>query len=120
MGNVNLSRLQDHWKRDPLYEDQGIAMSMSRDGFLLIMHALHFAKNPGAGTVFGWINDSLEGEIKYKRHKYEIKVNMLNNPDGFINKCAAYRDVGRFARQGKGHPENIVLHLLQDKLNAGH
>ncbi|KAJ8888705.1 hypothetical protein PR048_008197 [Dryococelus australis] len=117
---------------------------MSRDRFLLTMGALHFAKNPEArkpkpddrlykiravlnifntsmSEVYYWRGRlSFRQYVKNKRHKYGIKVYMLNNPDGFINKCAMYTGMLDDSGRGKGYSEKVVLNLLQDKLNAGH
>ncbi|GFW20545.1 piggyBac transposable element-derived protein 4 [Trichonephila clavipes] len=49
MGNVRMNRLQDYWKKDPLFHNAGIANSISLNRFLLISRALHFAKNSGHG-----------------------------------------------------------------------
>lgn len=46
-GNIKINRLQDYWKKDPLFRVQAIADSMSRNRFLLILRALHFSRNPG-------------------------------------------------------------------------
>ncbi|XP_049767584.1 piggyBac transposable element-derived protein 4-like [Schistocerca cancellata] len=156
MGNVKCARLQDYWKRDPLFENKGITMSMSRDRYLLILRALHFAKNPESGEpkpndrlykirpILNYFNNkmcnvyypgrdlsldesmilwrgrlSFRQYIKNKRNKYGIKLYMLNNPDGFINKCAVYTGM-RGDMGGKGHAEKIVLHLLEEKVNVGH
>lgn len=57
--------------------------------------------------------------IQNKRHKYGIKLYMLIEPNGIILKFAVYTgatdDLG-----GKGHAENVVLHLMEEKLNTGH
>lgn len=50
MGNVKYPRLQDYWKKEPLFENRGIAMSISRDRYLIILRSLHFAKNPLPGN----------------------------------------------------------------------
>ncbi|KFM82040.1 PiggyBac transposable element-derived protein 4, partial [Stegodyphus mimosarum] len=49
MGTVRMNRLQDYWKKDPLFHNAGIANSISRNRFLLILRALHFAKNSEPG-----------------------------------------------------------------------
>lgn len=57
--------------------------------------------------------------IPYKKHKYGIKLYMLCEPNGIVLKFAVYTgaldDMG-----GTGHTERVVLHLLEEKLNAGH
>ncbi|XP_029340984.1 piggyBac transposable element-derived protein 4-like [Acyrthosiphon pisum] len=57
--------------------------------------------------------------IQNKRHKYGIKLYMLTEPNGIILKFAVYTgatdDLG-----GKGHAANVVLHLMEEKLNTGH
>lgn len=45
MGTIQISRLQDYWRKDPLFDFQCFSRHMSRNRFLLIMRALHFAKN---------------------------------------------------------------------------
>ncbi|XP_047101005.1 piggyBac transposable element-derived protein 4-like [Schistocerca piceifrons] len=49
MGNVKYARLEDYWKKDPLFENRGIAMSMGRERYLFILRSLHFTKNPESG-----------------------------------------------------------------------
>ncbi|KAK9711492.1 Transposase IS4 [Popillia japonica] len=57
--------------------------------------------------------------IKNKKHKYSIKLYMLTNPDGLVNKVAIY--TGMLDEMGgRGHAQKVVLHLLQGKLNEGH
>ena len=51
MGNIRMSRLQDYWKTDPLFNINIFHSSMSRNRFLLIMRTLHFAKNPEPGEA---------------------------------------------------------------------
>uniref|UniRef100_A0A1B6LW93 PiggyBac transposable element-derived protein domain-containing protein n=1 Tax=Graphocephala atropunctata TaxID=36148 RepID=A0A1B6LW93_9HEMI len=57
--------------------------------------------------------------IKGKRHKYGIKLYSLCDPHGLILKffmyCGVMDDYG-----GKGHAANVVLNLMQGKLNCGH
>jgi hypothetical protein len=57
--------------------------------------------------------------IQNKHHKYGIKLYMLTEPNGIIIKFAVYTgasgDLG-----GKGHSANVVLHLMEEKLNTGH
>lgn len=57
--------------------------------------------------------------IKNKRHKYGIKLYTLCDPHGLTLKFLIYSglldDLG-----GKGHAANVVLNLMQDKLNCGH
>lgn len=50
MGNVRMKRLQDYWKRDPLFHCKAIASSMSRNRFLVVLRSLHFAENPNSAT----------------------------------------------------------------------
>ncbi|KAK5648157.1 hypothetical protein RI129_003049 [Pyrocoelia pectoralis] len=57
--------------------------------------------------------------IPNKRHKYGIKFYMLTEPDGLILKFLIY--TGNLADAGgKGHAANVVLHLLEGKLDQGH
>lgn len=57
--------------------------------------------------------------VQNKRHKYRIKLYMLTEPNDTILKFAVYAgafdDIG-----GKGHAINVVLHLMEEKLNIGH
>uniref|UniRef100_A0A1B6HI21 Uncharacterized protein n=2 Tax=Cicadellinae TaxID=33370 RepID=A0A1B6HI21_9HEMI len=57
--------------------------------------------------------------IKGKRHKYGIKLYSLCDPHGLILRffmyCGVLDDYG-----GKGHAANVVLKLMQGKLNCGH
>ena len=49
MGNVKMNRFQDYWKKDPLFHNTGIANCISRNRFLLILHALYFVKDTAPG-----------------------------------------------------------------------
>ncbi|XP_046404053.1 piggyBac transposable element-derived protein 4-like [Ischnura elegans] len=49
MGHIQVNRLESYWKTDPLYRIPIFREKMSRDRFLMIMQALHFAENPGVG-----------------------------------------------------------------------
>nr|XP_023027317.1 piggyBac transposable element-derived protein 4-like [Leptinotarsa decemlineata] len=49
-GTIRTNRLQDYWKRHPLFNLQSFSKHMSRDRFLLIMRCLHFAENGPAGV----------------------------------------------------------------------
>ncbi|XP_049762380.1 piggyBac transposable element-derived protein 4-like [Schistocerca cancellata] len=156
MGNVKMRNLQDYWKKDALFNVKGIADSISRNRFLLILRALHFSENPKQGKptpsdrlykirpVINFFNErmcqvyypgrelSLDESmilwrgrllfrqyIKNKKHKYGIKLYILTTPTGMVLKFAVYTgmldDLG-----GRGHAQKIVLHLLDEKLNAGH
>lgn len=57
--------------------------------------------------------------IKNKRRKYAVKLYLLTEPDGIVLKFAVYTgtldDYG-----GKGHAANVVMHLLDQKLDVGH
>lgn len=57
--------------------------------------------------------------IKNKRHKYGIKLYVLTEPDGTILGFNVYTgQLGDFG--GKGHAANVVLHLLDGRLDIGH
>lgn len=43
-GNIKTNRLQDYWKKDPLFHNAGIANSISRNRFLLIFTCIAFCK----------------------------------------------------------------------------
>ena len=57
--------------------------------------------------------------IKNKRHKYGIKLYQLTESSGLVLKtlvyCGSLDSTG-----GKGHSENVVLHLMEGKLDKGH
>lgn len=57
--------------------------------------------------------------IKGKRHKYGIKLYSLCDPHGLILKffmyCGVLDDMG-----AKSHAGNVVMKLMEDKLNCGH
>lgn len=57
--------------------------------------------------------------VKGKVHKYGIKLYMLCDPHGLIMRfliyCGILDDLG-----GTGHAANVVLNLMQGKLNCGH
>lgn len=46
MGTIHLSRIQDYWKRDRLFDLRCFSDYMGRDRYLLILRCLHFATNP--------------------------------------------------------------------------
>lgn len=49
MGHIRLNRLQDYWKKDPLFNIPVFSQNMSRNRFLLILRLLHFERNPEEG-----------------------------------------------------------------------
>lgn len=57
--------------------------------------------------------------IKNKQHKYGLKLYMLSEPNGIIVNIAVYTGV-LDSKGGKGHAANVVLHLMEGKLNCGH
>lgn len=155
-GTIQLNRLQDYWKKDPLFNISCFGEYMSRNRFLLILRALHFAKNPSGNEpvpqdrlhkirpLIDLFNDRMNSVfypgkelsldesmvlwrgrlvfrqyIKNKKHRYGIKLYMLTTPNGIVLKFAVYTgvldDMG-----GKGHAANVVLHLMNEKLDNGH
>lgn len=57
--------------------------------------------------------------IKNKRHKYGIKLYMLTEPNGLIQKFCVY--AGAMDQlSGVGHTEKVVLHLLSERLGKAH
>lgn len=46
MGTIHLSRLEDYWKTDRLFNIPCFREHMGRDRFLSILRCLHFAENP--------------------------------------------------------------------------
>lgn len=156
MGTIQLSRLQDYWKKDPLFDMPIFAANMSRDRFLLILRCMHFAKNPAYGDpvpedrlykirpIIDYFNNrmveiyypdrclSLDESmmlwrgrlvfrqyIKNKKHKYGIKLYALTEPDGTVIKFSVY--TGTLDEYGgRGHASKVVMHLMEEKLDAGH
>ncbi|KAK9703097.1 Transposase IS4 [Popillia japonica] len=94
MGNIRLNRIQDYWKTDPLFNLRAFANNMSRNRFLLILRALHFAQNPD--------ND----EVTPPDRLYKIRniMNLFNSRMG----------------GGKGHTEKVVMNLLGGMMDVGH
>lgn len=155
-GTVSMNRIQDYWKKDPLFNIPIFGAKMSRDRFLIILRCLHFQENPKSSEpkpqdrlykirpLLNYFNKKMENiyypgqnlsldesmilwrgrlifkqYIKNKRHKYGIKLYMLTEPDGIILKFAVYTGVlDDFG--GTGHAANIVLHLMEEKLDVGH
>jgi len=59
--------------------------------------------------------------VQKKRHKYGMKLYMLTEPNGIIIQFAVYYTGASNDLGGKGHATiNVVLHLMQEKLNTGH
>lgn len=57
--------------------------------------------------------------IKTKRHKYGVKLYVLTKPDGTILKFSVY--TGQLNDFGdKGHAANVVLNLMDGRLDVGH
>ncbi|KFM83242.1 PiggyBac transposable element-derived protein 4, partial [Stegodyphus mimosarum] len=50
MGTIRMNRIQDYWKTDSLFGLRAFAENMSRNRFLLLLRALHFAKIPEQNT----------------------------------------------------------------------
>lgn len=57
--------------------------------------------------------------IKNKRHKYGVKLYVLSEPNGLVQRFAIYSGGGDIT-SGPGHTTKIVLHLLEDIFNLGH
>jgi len=153
-GTIQLSRINDYWKKHHLFNLTCFSNHMSRDRYLLIMRNLHFSDNSADSNdsdrlfkirpLINYFNDKMSNVyypgkelsldesmilwrgrllfrqfIQNKRHKYGIKLYMLTEPNGIILKFAVYTgatdDLG-----GKGHAANVVLHLMEEKLNTGH
>ncbi|KAJ8883397.1 hypothetical protein PR048_015240, partial [Dryococelus australis] len=133
MGNVKLSRLQGYWKRDPFLWKQRYC-NEHEQGQIFANHiwAVINIFNTRMSEVYYpgrelSLDESMilwRGRLSFrqyimnKRHEYGIKVYMLNNLDGFINKCAVYTRM-LDDLEGKGILERLFC-LLQDKLNVGH
>uniref|UniRef100_A0A1B6D991 PiggyBac transposable element-derived protein domain-containing protein n=1 Tax=Clastoptera arizonana TaxID=38151 RepID=A0A1B6D991_9HEMI len=57
--------------------------------------------------------------FKGKRHKFEVKLYSLNEPDGLTSKFKIYAGAGD-ETVGLGHTEMVVMLLLNRLLNNGH
>ncbi|KAG5883217.1 hypothetical protein JTB14_032873 [Gonioctena quinquepunctata] len=129
---------------------------MSRNRFLLIVQALHFAKNAKEGkqtprdrlwkikpsidlfnnkmnsvsypgreftldeSMVPWQRDLVfRHYIKNKKHEYDIKLYMVNTPEGFVDEFAD--GTGALdEKEGKDPASNSVLHLMSEKLGNSH
>ncbi|XP_069695180.1 piggyBac transposable element-derived protein 4-like, partial [Periplaneta americana] len=49
MGMIQMPRIHDYWKKDPLFKLDCFSTKMSRNHFLLTLWCLHFATNPKPG-----------------------------------------------------------------------
>ncbi|KAF7282652.1 hypothetical protein GWI33_002191 [Rhynchophorus ferrugineus] len=58
--------------------------------------------------------------ITSKRRKYGIKLYMLTEPDGMVQKILVHKGAGNTEIGRKGHSSKVVLKLLEGKLNKGH
>lgn len=68
MGTVRINRIQDYWKTDTLFGLSVFSYNMSRNRFLLLLRALHFAKIPEQSTE----------PPKDRLHKIRSMVNLFN------------------------------------------
>ncbi|XP_035213744.1 piggyBac transposable element-derived protein 4-like [Stegodyphus dumicola] len=70
MGTIRINRIQDYWKTDSLFGLLAFSENMSRNRFLLLLRALHFAKNPDQNTELP----------KDRLYKVRDMVNLFNAP----------------------------------------
>lgn len=151
-GTIQLNRLNDYWKTDPLFAIPAFRKYMSRNRFLIILRCIYFsspeiAANDRLGKirpVVDYFNEKMKNIyypgrelsldeamvlwrgrlqfkqfIKNKRHKYGLKLYMLTEPNGLIQKFHVYEG-STDVYSGVGHTEKIVCHLLEEKLGKGH
>lgn len=150
MGVIQLPRIQDYWKNNKLFRSCfSTFMSRDRFLNILRCLNFELRPDPNnrSGKVqylIDYFNNKMSQlyypqkklcideamvlwrgrlyfrqYIKGKRHKYGIKLYTLCDPHGLILKffmyCGVLDDFG-----GKGHAANVVLYLMQGKLNCGH
>nr|XP_022902544.1 piggyBac transposable element-derived protein 4-like [Onthophagus taurus] len=57
--------------------------------------------------------------IKNRKHKYGVKLYMLTEPNGLVQKFTIYHG-STDVLGGAGHTSKVVQYLLQDRLHQGH
>lgn len=148
-GNIKIKKLRDYWKKNKLFNLACFSENMARNRFLLILRFMRFTNIESTEQnsvnkfyeiepVINYFNDRMSQifypgrELNFdlsaviRRNKfvfqlYKIwekcffKLYMLTNPDGFVIQFAIYSD-----NNMNKCSDDIILHLLKDKLNAGH
>lgn len=147
-GSIHMNRISHYWKRQYLYNIECFRQFMSRNRFLLILRCLHFTSESceedrlnKIRPVMDHFNNKMTSiycpgkelsldetmvlwrgrlqfrsqYIKNKRHK-GIKLHVLAEPNGTILKYQICAD----AKDETSHPSNVVLKLLEDRLDCGH
>ena len=85
MGLVKQRKIQDYWKKDPLFHISAIAQSMSRNRFLIIFRALHFSRNLDPKpddrlykirSVMNYFNNRMD-EVYYPGHELSVDECMV-------------------------------------------
>ncbi|KAK9875731.1 hypothetical protein WA026_009529 [Henosepilachna vigintioctopunctata] len=144
MGNVKMTRLHNYWKRDPLFLVKGIAMSMGRNRFLIILRALNFCTknkteklcrirplvehfNKTMNDVFypgRELNMSEPMVVCWDRTGFHRFMN--NDKRKYGIKFHLLKNPGGLIQKftiDSGTPEHafkVVMNLMKEKLNAGH
>lgn len=134
-----IEKLMEYWW---LFVLEVFAEHMSGYRFLLMMRSLHFLSNSVRDenmqvdklqkikpVVDFFSNKMLLNVnscpwiflqyIRNKKHKYSVKLYMLNEPTGVllnVNVCTSALDV----TGGRGHAIKIFLHLMKDRLKSDH
>nr|CAI5824565.1 unnamed protein product [Callosobruchus analis] len=145
-----MNRINDYWKTHYFFSLSAFSRYMSRNRFLLILGAFcdNRAQQNRLSKLSPLMNsfNSRMAEIYYpekelsidesmvpwrgrlmfrqysqgKRHKYGVKLYVLAEPTGMVQRILVYGgsadpDVG-----GKKHTEKVVYSLMEDKKGAGH
>ncbi|XP_068623829.1 piggyBac transposable element-derived protein 4-like [Battus philenor] len=147
-GTIRLNRICDYWKRHYLFNIPCFGQFMSRNRFLLILRCLHFTSEPNdedrlkkirpfmdhfnnkMKTIYSpgkelLLDESMalwRGRLLFrqnKRHKYEIKLHVLAEPDGTVLKYQVYTGAN-VETSVQRHASEIVLKLLEERLDFGH
>ncbi|XP_025205863.1 piggyBac transposable element-derived protein 4-like [Melanaphis sacchari] len=109
-----MPRLTDYWKTDKLFNLNCFREVMSRKRYMLIMHALHFSRNPECGAGVSkpsWLY-KIDTVVEY------FKNCMLEVYQP--SKQLSLDKQGTDSTLEKSHTEHVVYRLMENHLDKGH
>uniref|UniRef100_A0A2H1W8J9 SFRICE_024824 n=1 Tax=Spodoptera frugiperda TaxID=7108 RepID=A0A2H1W8J9_SPOFR len=120
MGTVKLNRMADYWSTNYLMQ-LSPHLFMSRDRFYLILRALNQIPIAIDESLILWKGRlSFRQYLKGKRHRYGIKLYILADMYGIIQKIHLYAGSGDQVVGGRNHVNKVVMLLLEKYVNKGH